>query len=356
MSFERTKGSIKNLSADKTISLDSMLDMLVCVTQDIYEHNGVKDAKKIDVDDQRMFLIKELNLAQMLLSVYEENKAGVSEFSVGIQDRYIKTIEDLEKAVAEISLCVDEIQKEETKKTELAKSHKRLRDERGYLLNIKTECEDLQNKIDILNDKKLDEMALEKEILQKEYDERQLKSEELRQQQASIKNNLNDFNERIKNLEEMKIELLKQTESLNEEEKLKLIEKEELEEIIEDIKLKLKEYQEWIDNFSELSKELIDNYEERKAEFTVILNALNSAKSDEFVMNTLFKIPDTKESLSSDNYPDYNVVKDEITSLDELREWFDILEQRIKGLIQVYGNMFKSLVKQSEKITSENNE
>lgn len=354
MSFERTKGSIENLSGKSEISLDLMLDMLVCVSQDVLVFNGVNDAKDMAVIDQGLLLKKEYNLVRMLLSAYEANKSGISDFGSSLQDRYDQAIKELEKVLAEISGLIAEIDKEEAKKAELAEKHKKLNDERAHVLHLKDECDDLQKKIEILSDPKLDEMASIKDSLQEELDERKLKHQELCEQQTSIQSAINDFKERILNLNNLITELQNQTKSLKEDEDLKLREKSALEQEIENRKRGLIEYQKWIADYPAMHEELTNNYEEHNARFTVMLNACNSVKSDEFIMKTLFRIPGTEDALSIDNYPDFNVVDSKITNINELAQWFDAVGKRIKGLLDVYGKMLESLVKQAESITSDN--
>ena len=92
MSFERTKGSITNLSGGN-ISADDLLDMLVCVTRDVYDENKVTNVAALQVNDQSVLLKKMYNLIKMILVIYDGNKEGVIQFSERIRNEYNQSVE-----------------------------------------------------------------------------------------------------------------------------------------------------------------------------------------------------------------------------------------------------------------------
>ena len=73
MSFERTAGSIENLSGMDKIGLDLMFEMLVCVVQDVREYNGVANLQESGVSEPGLLIKKAYNLMQALLPIFKEN-------------------------------------------------------------------------------------------------------------------------------------------------------------------------------------------------------------------------------------------------------------------------------------------
>ncbi|HCS73580.1 MAG TPA: hypothetical protein DIW17_06880 [Clostridiales bacterium] len=356
MSFERTKGSMASLSNQTEISFDSMLDMLVCVSQDVFEHNGVNDARDIPVGDQTLLLRKEYSLVRMLLFSYESNKNALSEFGSSLRERYIQAVRELENVLVDISSIKVDVEKEENKRNELSRKQKELNYERGHLLHVKEDCDELQRQIDILNDPELDAMAEAKEKMQNELAERKAKHQELSEQQAEIQKSIDELNACLQNLNDTISEYQNAAKALKEDEDSKLREKNGLEQGIENIKRKLNEYQRWIEEFPELNKSINDSYAEMKARYTMIFNAFNSVKSDNFIKETLFAVPGTSNALSTDNYPDLNVVNNKISNMDGLITWFETIGSRIEGLISLYERMLAAMVGQSENITATGND
>jgi len=51
MGFDRTQGSIKTLSSQRTITADQLLDMMVNVALDVRDYNGIKSIADITLSD-----------------------------------------------------------------------------------------------------------------------------------------------------------------------------------------------------------------------------------------------------------------------------------------------------------------
>lgn len=101
MNFERTGNSIRNLSRGD-ISLDEMLEMLLCVTRDVYEINGVKKVSDMKADDPEQMLLRMNSLMEMLLKVYKVNQEKLKLFKD----------EEFEAEIAENALRVEAFQSE----------------------------------------------------------------------------------------------------------------------------------------------------------------------------------------------------------------------------------------------------
>lgn len=72
MRFERTGSSIRNLSQG-TVSLEDMLDMMICVRRDACEANGIKKVSEMRVNNPEKALVKMTSLMEMLLQIYKAN-------------------------------------------------------------------------------------------------------------------------------------------------------------------------------------------------------------------------------------------------------------------------------------------
>lgn len=185
MSFERTRGCIENLSGQEKIALDEMLDMLVCVTQDVLAYNNEADVRDLPVSNQSLLLKKEYNLMQMLVLIDRENQSGLEEFGKGIQERYRNYIAEIEQTEAELA---EKIALAEEKEAELKSRNDKLMEERGHLLTVEEECETLHKQIETLSDTYLDKLAEEKVQLEEELKQREEKRIELEAELTAMVN------------------------------------------------------------------------------------------------------------------------------------------------------------------------
>ena len=266
MSFERTRGCIENLSGQEKIALDEMLDMLVCVTQDVLAYNNEADVRDLSVSNQSLLLKKEYNLMQMLVLIDRENRSGLAEFGKGIQERYRNYIAEIEQIEAEL---LEKIALAEEKEAELKSRNDKLVEERGHLLTVEEECEKLHKQIETLSDTCLDKLAEEKLQLEEE----------------------------LKQREEKRIEL--------------------------------------------------------EAELTAMVNVCTSIKNDTFLQEALYQTSKGQKEFSVKNHPDYAVAAKEIKDSKELQAWFEDMEARISGLLNVYETLLQKTVQKSEALTKD---
>lgn len=351
MSFERTKGSITNLSGRK-ISADDLLDMLVCVTRDVYEENHVTSPTALQVVDQGVLLKKMYNLIKMVLAIYDGNQDGIVQFSERIRGEYTRSIENIAVYETVISGLLEEMEHEEEKRNALQVLHADVEERRGHLLTVKEECNVLQRRIDELNDSRLDEMAARKETLEAELASHSARAQELNSEQAALQADLDAAEERVATLVGAIAGLREQLSGLQSEESSAREEKNHLEQSIDYVKARLEEARQQIGNLPILSKKIQDEYQEIQIQLTVMLNAFNSAKSDAFLAENLFALPGSSKVFTVDSYPDLAICGKRINNWAELENWFAELEQRISGLLEVLRSMLAVLVDKSESITS----
>lgn len=353
MSFERTSTSIKNLSNQEEITLDLLFDMMVCVSQDVMNYNNTTDLSDTPIGDQSVLLKKVYNLMQLTLSAYTKNKEGMSEFGASIQERYAKLVDDMNSVLSEVAEVKEHIEKAEAKKRELQTKQAELQESRGHLLTVGEDCEALQRQIDVLSDSALDEKAKEKEKLEVDLSERKTRADVLEKEKSELRTKIDEVHEKIETIKNTILTLQAEETALGDEENSLLLEKNGLEKGIENLKQKLKEYKEWIDNYPAMSEQVRTEHDEEKAKITTMINALNSALSESFLKENLFKTSGATDNCSVENYPDYVVAEAHFENIQELQQWFNDMSERINGLINVYETMLRNFVNQSDKLTSE---
>lgn len=353
MSFERTRNSIDNLSSRDSITLDLLFEMMVCVAQDIMNYNNATDLSDTPIGDQSVLLKKVYNLMQLTLSAYTKNKEGMSEFGSSIQERYAKLVDNMNGVLSEVAEVKEHIEKAEAKKVELQTKQAELQNLRGHLLTVGEECEALQRQIDVLSDSALDEKAKEKEELEVKLSEKKAKADLLEKEKSELRTKIDEAHEKIETIKNTILTLQAEETALGDEENSLLLEKNGLEKGIENLKQKLKEYKEWIDKYPAMSEQVRTEHDEEKAKITTMINALNSALSESFLKENLFKTSGATDNCSVENYPDYVVAEAHFENIQELQQWFNDMSERINGLINVYETMLRNFVNQSDKLTSE---
>ena len=87
-------------------------------------------------------------------------------------------------------------------------------------------------------------------------------------------------------------------------------------------------------------------------QMTVMLNAINSAKTDEFLTENLYAAAGADGALTVENYPDLALAGQTIHNWDELEQWFAQLQERIEGLLEVLRQTLAELVNKAQSITA----
>lgn len=353
MSFDRISNSIENLSAQETITLDLLFDMMVCVSQDVMAHNKISDLSDTPVGEQSVLLKKVYNLMNITLAIYNKNKEGISSFGSSIQDRYIKLVDEMNGVLSEIKKVNQEVKNAENKEEELKTESEKLQIFRGHLLEVFDECEKLQKQIDLLSDPILDEKEKEKVRLETELNIRKETSNSLDESLRVIREEFEELMQRIDTTNKSIIELNGQKQSLENEENELLITKNGLEKGVENIKYKLEVYNEWIKNYPVMSEQISKEFNDTKEKIGLMINAVNSTISESYLKDNLFRISDKTDIFDIENYPDCNVAETHFENIDEMQDWFDKMKERINSLVDVYEKMIVTLVKESDKLTNE---
>ena len=360
MSFIGTEGSIKNLSSKQRISMEDLFEMLLVVTTDIMDHNKVEEISDVEVDDAHRFVLNSLALGEMFAEALDLNKNLIANESHTAQDKYrdfINQFNDLVQAVKDVR---NDIEKAESKREELAQKQKDLEIERGPLVKIVEECDQIQSRIDFLSDPVLDNAEKTRDQLQTELQQRQNSFDALEMQKKEMKIQLDRVQSELDRVNEDILNLNKSIERLSEEKRTKEEDKNGLELGLQNLKDKVAKLDEWLKEYPELSKKISaecqaksDEQKDKQAEIAVLFNAFTSSFNDEFLRATLYKKPESLEELSVDNYPDLNLMPGEIKSFEELKSCVNSISSRVNGLIAVLEQALTKVIEESQKITSD---
>ena len=181
--------------------------------------------------------------------------------------------------------------------------------------------------------------------LDAELSQRTIKADNLDKDIGKLRTGNEALKNSIFSMEAEKTELNNEVTSLT-------LEKTGLEKGIENLGQKLKEYKEWIDNFPAMSEQVQTELNEKEAIITTMINAMNSALSEDFLKENLFKTQNAAENCSVKDYPDYAVAEAHFENIQELQQWTNDMSKRINGLLNVYETMLRNIVNQSGLLTS----
>lgn len=160
---------------------------------------------------------------------------------------------------------------------------------------------------------------------------------------------LNKTIENIKAEEKNLLELEAKKKELDHEKEQFLIIKEECEKLRKkNIELSKIDLEQLKQDKLKLQKEL----NEREAKFTTVVNACKSALSEDFLKKNLFKVAEGSDSLSA-SYPDLEIAEAHFDNFDELGQWLENINARIKGLMMVYEEQLAKIVKWAEDLTAD---
>lgn len=160
---------------------------------------------------------------------------------------------------------------------------------------------------------------------------------------------LNETMETIKAEEKILSELEAKKKELDHKEEQSLIIKEDCKKLREkNIELSKIDLEKLKQDKLKLQEELT----EREANLTTVVNACKSALSEDFLKKNLFKAAEGSDSLSV-SYPDLEIAEAHFDNFDELGQWLENINARIKGLMIVYEKQLAEIVKWAEDLTAD---
>lgn len=352
MRFERTKGSLMNLASGE-ISADALLDMLVRVTQDVYEANYVTRASALHVADQKSLLMNLHNLSTTLLAIFQSNPDAVNQFPTFIQSKIRNSMAELSEKEGILSGIMEEIRQEEANQKKLLELQQEIEKRRGHLLSVKEDCIAIQQRMDELNDVHLDEMAEEKKKLETELNVRESKAQTLTEQKTQLQETLNQTQARINAVQEQISAVQKDLAEHETAERQAQTQLAEMESRMKEIAVNLEQMQTQIQEIPERNTRMLEEYQEVKAKLLVIRNAINSARNDILLPGNLFAANKNGGTLTVPEAADLAIVRQEFEDWNEMIRWFTTVDQRVNDLLEVYRFTMAEMVKQAEALTSQ---
>lgn len=354
MRFERTKGSLMNLASGE-ISADALLDMLVRVTQDVYEANYVTRASALHVADQKSLLMNLHNLSTTLLTIFQSNPDAVNQFPSFIQSKIRGSMAELSEKEGILSGIMEEIRQEETNQKKLRELQQEIEKSRGHLLSVKEACIAIQQRIDELNDVHLDDMAEEKKKLETELNVRESKAQTLTEQKTQLREALDQTQNRINAVQEQVSAAQRDLTERETTERQMQMQLEEMASRMKEIAVNLEQMQIQMQEIPERNTRMMEEYQEVKAKLTMIRNAINSARNDILLPGNLFNANKNGGSLSVQEITDLAIAQQKFEDWNEMIQWFAVVDQRVNDLLEVYRCTMAEMVKQAETLTSQKN-
>lgn len=354
MRFERTKGSLMNLASGE-ISADALLDMLVRVTQDVYEANYVTRASALHVADQKSLLMNLHNLSTTLLTIFQSNPGAVNQFPTFIQGKIRSSMAELSETEGLLSSITEEIRQEETNQKKLRELQQEIEKSRGHLLSVKEDCIAIQQRIDELNDVHLDDMAEEKKKLETELNVRESKAQTLTEQKTQLWEALDQTQNRINAVQEQVSAAQRDLTERETTERQVQMQLEEMASRMKEIAVNLEQMQIQMQEIPERNTRMMEEYQEAKAKLTMIRNAINSARNDILLPGNLFAANKNGGALSVQETTDLSIAQQKFEDWNEMIQWFAAVDQRVNDLLEVYRGTMAEMVKKAETLTSQKN-
>ena len=350
MSFTGTTNSITALENKSTpISTDELLKMMEVVAEDVFEHNNVEPSiSNLRADDRKKLLLSSLRLLNTLITVCEDNHEGISELSSIIQRKLNTARKQAEHWQQEFSGINAEITAAEQEEAALQSQFDRLNAERGHLLTIRQQCDDIRAKIQVLNDARLDQLAQEKQALDAEFvrrhsiaAERKEALREIRENLARQQEALDALNAQI-NTYTAELTQCQSDFAASQQEKDRLIAQ------MESVSAQHRMIQEWLENFPVWSEKLSAELHELQGRSTLLLNIWNSAWNDPFLRANLDKLPaESRNRMLSQ----FSAPSGGFRSLAELEDWFRGVCQCVRELIGQCEERLQALISEARKLT-----
>lgn len=344
MSLERTYKSIRNLENEEQITTSQLFDFMIGFAIEVFKHNGVKDISGMSMGERENLVYYAFDLSNMLLSVINENEDAIlrQDDAAELQSIFSQ-IKELRSELAKKSKDVKRLKE---KKARLQEERDKLRKENETLFSVRNECGELEDEIGMLNDPALKGIEEMRDSLRDELRRRQEKYSDLSSEIGELERQINDTNDQCNNARE---ELANKQSDFD-----KVIkEKESLEQSTQELEKNKKKCEEWIAGFRNCNSEMMKNIEEYNALYSQIYTAVNSIFNEEYIKEHLFSSEEKNGKPTADSYPDLSLFTDKIESADDLKDWLNTLQCRIKGLLEVYQDELGRLIECSSNIIAD---
>ena len=350
MSFTGTTNSITALENKPTpISTDELLKMMEVVAEDVFEHNHVEPSiSNLRPNDRKKVLLSSLRLLNTLIAVCEDNQEGIAELSSLIQRKLNTARKEAEGWQQELSAMSTQIAAAQQEESQLQAQFDRLNAQRGHLLTIRQQCDDIRAKIQVLSDARLDQLAQEKQKLDAEFSRRHSIAAQCKEALREVRENLTRQQETLDELNAQINAKSADLTSCQSDLTAAMEEKDRLTTQIESVTQQHKALQEWLEGFPAWSEKLRKELQELQGRSTLLLNIWNSGWSDQFLSAGLEKLPADSRGRILERF---STPFGGFRSLSELEDWFRSICQCVRELMGQCEERLQVLVDESRKLS-----
>ena len=344
MSLERTYKSISNLENEEQITTSQLFSFINGFVREVFKHNGVKGISGMSMGECGDLVLSAFALSDLLLSVINKNEDAILRQNNAAKLQ--STFSEINVLHSELAKKKYEVEELKEKKAKLQEERDKLRKENEYLLSVQNECGELEDEIGRLNDPVLKGIEEKRDSLRDELKKREEKYSDFNSEISGLEKKIRDANNQCNNARE---ELANKQFDLDRVEK----EKETLGQSIQELEKKQKLCEDWIAQFRNDNSEMMKKSEEYNVLYSQIYTAVNSIFNEEYIKEHLFSSEEKNGKPTTDSYPDLALFTDKIDSADDLSDWLNTLQCRIKSLLEIYQDELGRLIECSSSITAD---
>ncbi len=334
MSFESTKNSISTLSSSNSIAIDEMFEMFESVLDDVCEFNNNDDVSSFVITDQKNLLQRFRSLMSIFITVYKDNKAGISEFSSTLQEKFRQLEAEYNTIEPELSKIVTDVEELKRKESAIKICHDEFMAKSAELVTIDAHCKQMQAEIDSMSDLNLETLKQTEASLTSELQTRRSQKEIWDDKIRNARQTIENLDVEIKRLTATDSELAKELDALT-------ADKISLEANISSMQSQIAEIKEWIEKYPEYSKNIEEEFIELDTKVKAIVNTWNSVHTDPFLMKVLSENPNGQFFSQSDN----------IKGLKDIDSWFENVFKYLAELSKSANEKVECLTAKISKIT-----
>jgi len=324
MSFDSTKNSISTLSSGNSIAIDEMLEMFESVLDDVCEFNNNDDVSSFSITDQKNLLQRFRSLMSIFITVYKDNKAGISEFSSTLQEKFKQLESEYNTIEPELSKIVADVEELKRKESAIKICHDECMAKSAELVTIDAHCKQMQTEIDSMSDLDLETLKQTEASLTTELQTRRSQKEMWDDKIRNARQTIENLDVEIKRLTAIDGEYAEELDALT-------ADKASLEANISSMQDQIEEIKKWKENFPEYSKNIEEEFTELDAQVKAIVNMWNSVHTDPFLAKTLSENPGGQFFGESS---DIKELKDIDIWFERLLSYLDDLSQEAKKRIE----------------------
>lgn len=320
MAFDTMRNNLKLLEGNEPISIDALLESIMVLVEEAKDENESLSVQAFSLTDGDNYIVNLYRLLSFLSKEYLANSKATADMMVS----YGKYIKEADTTIKELN---SSIAKERDIVEDKRKKSEQLESERGHLLSLADENEELQKKIDKLSDPYLDSLDQVNKELQANLTKREEREEEIKKDNETLSDDINKIQKSIDTLE-------LDGQRLNQEKEKKEATKSNLETSLEEIRSWIEDFDDW---FEGIDKEVV----KAEAQLSAMQTAWNSLNITDGALSV--------------EYTSNNSEDDTTNSLNEIKNWFELKGKDIEDKLEEYRLRLKTVVETTESIMKSEN-